>query len=161
MNIKDFLLGLGICGGGYVGWKYYKSFQLAKKLDFKLVGVAVNGTNGRESFQLGLKVRVTNKSNEDTIVSGSKLKCYANGRIAGYVVVPYTQRIKPNGETIIYLTCDIVYKNAFSEWWNLFIMSSTSINITIAGSLSFNGVFVPIPQFDIYEFSLKDVFESM
>lgn len=160
--MKEYL-GAGILLlGGYLGYKYYKSYKLAENLDFQLVGVSSNGTsNGNKSFQIGLKIKVTNKASTQTTISNSKLKCYVNGRLAGIAQVPYTQVIKANGDTTIYLVCDIFYKNVFSEWWNLFIMSATTINLTIAGSLSFNGIFVPVPQFEIYEFSMKDVIDRI
>ena len=143
----------------YCGGRYYKSWKLGSKLKVSFASIMANGIN-KNNFSIGVNINVENNSNENIIVSNSNLKCYINGRYVGNCIVPYQQMIGANTTTKIFVVCDVMYKSAFADWWNLFLEVATTIKLTIAGSLRFNGVYVPIPAIDIKEFSLGEVFNK-
>lgn len=144
---------------GYAGWRYFNAYQLGSKLDVKISGVMANAIS-KNNFSIGINIDVTNTSNERITVGDSGLKCYINGKYVGLAKIPYTQIIMPNATTKIYVVCDVIYKEMFSEWWNLFIQVATTVKLTVAGSLKFNGVYVPIPAIDIKEFSMSQLFSK-
>lgn len=157
--MKDFLkygaIGL-LC---YAGMRYYKAYKLGSKLNISFASIMANGIN-KNNFSIGVNINVENKSGDNITLSNSNLKCYINGRYVGNCVVPYTQIIKANSTTKIFVVCDVMYKSAFADWWNLFIEVATTVKLTIAGSLRFNGVYVPIPAIDIKEFSISEIFQG-
>ena len=157
--MKDFFKWMAVALLGYTGYRYFKAYQLGTMLDIKISGVMANAIS-KNNFGIGINIDVTNKSNERITVSNSDLKCYINGRYVGVAKIPYTQIVMPNATTKIYVVCDVLYKEIFSEWWNLFIQVATTVKLTVAGAIKFNGVFVPIPAIDIKEFSMSQLFEK-
>ena len=114
--MKDFLkygaIGL-LC---YAGMRYYKAYKLGSKLNISFASIMANGIN-KNNFSIGVNINVENKSGDNITLSNSNLKCYINGRYVGNCVVPYTQIIKANSTTKIFVVCDVMYKSAFADWW--------------------------------------------
>lgn len=140
---------------GYVGYRYYSTARVAKMLNVKFDSIMANAIN-KNQITIGISINVTNKSNQSINVTDSKLKVYINGRYVGNAIIPYTQVISANSTSQVYLICQIYYKEVFAEWWNLFLQLATTVKLTVAGSLRFNDVYIPIPAIDIKNFTLSE-----
>lgn len=143
----------------YGGYRYYKAYKVGSNLEIEISGVMANAIS-KNNFSIGVNLDVTNKSTERITLSNSNLKCYINGRYVGVAKVPYTQIINASTTTKVFVVVDVFYKEVFAEWWNMFVQLATTVKLTIAGSLKFNGVYVPIPAIDIKEFKMSELFES-
>ncbi len=153
-NNDILLFGIGGISLYLIG-RYIKVYNIIKKLSFIFNSFSFDRINNG-GITLSFYINVTNPTNERLEVKGSSLKCYLNSIYAGNVYIPYTQIVNPNSTTQICVATTIYYKTAFSEWWNSFIQMTTTVHLTIAGSLRFSGVFVPIPQIKVAEFNLQD-----
>lgn len=141
----------------YGGFRYYKAYKVGSNLEIEISGVMANAIS-KNNFSIGVNLDVTNKSKERITLSNSNLKCYINGRYVGVAKVPYTQIINASTTTKVFVVVDVFYKEIFAEWWNMFVQLATTVKLTIAGSLKFNGVYVPIPAIDIKEFKMSELF---
>lgn len=139
------------------GYRYWRAYKVGSNLDIEISGVMANAIS-KNNFSIGVNLDVTNKSTERITLSNSNLKCYINGRYVGVAKVPYTQIINASTTTKVFVVVDVFYKEVFAEWWNMFVQLATTVKLTIAGSLKFNGVYVPIPAIDIKEFKMNDLF---
>lgn len=149
---------IGLCG--VLGARYYKAYKVAERIKITIKQITINAIN-KNAFQIGIAFNVANSANYNMTLSKSSLKAYLNGKYAGLCRLPYVQIIQANTESEIYVVCDIYYKETFKEFWNLLLNLATTAKLTIAGSLNFNGVMLPIPQINIYEFSLKDTIQTI
>ena len=155
MDNKDILLfgiGLGIL---WIGSKYKNAYDLAKKLTFSFSEFSYDHQT-RESVTLAFYLNVENPTDEAITIRNSNLNCYLNSTYAGRCYIPYPQVIKAKTTTKIIVATTIYYKNIFSQWWDMFLAASTSVHLTIAGSIRFNGVMIPIPSMTVAEFNLKN-----
>lgn len=159
MDKNIILIGLGL-GAIYLGSKYKSAYDLAKKLSFSFKEFSYDSQN-RESLTLSFYIEVDNPTKEDITIRNSALSCYLNSSYAGRCFIPYTQVLKAGKKTKIIIATQIYYKEIFSEWWALFLSASTSVHLTIAGSIRFNGVMVPIPAMNVYEFNLKNAITQL
>lgn len=141
------------------GYRYWRAYKVGSNLDIEISGVMANAIS-KNNFSIGVNLDVTNKSTERITLSNSNLKCYINGRYVGVAKVPYTQIINASTTTKVFVVVDVFYKEVFAEWWNMFVQLATTVKLTIAGSLKFNGVYVPIPAIDIKQFKMSELFES-
>ena len=139
------------------GYKYWRAYKVGSNLDIEISGVMANAIS-KNNFSIGVNLDVTNKSTERITLSNSNLKCYINGRYVGVAKVPYTQIINASTTTKVFVVVDVFYKEVFAEWWNMFVQLATTVKLTIAGSLKFNGVYVPIPAIDIKQFKMSELF---
>lgn len=153
--MRDFLKYGAIALLGYVGYRYYSTARVAKMLNVQFDSIMANAIN-KNQITIGISINVANKSNQSINVTDSKLKCYINGRYVGNAIIPYTQVISANSTSQVYLICQIYYKEVFAEWWNLFLQLATTVKLTVAGSLRFNDVYIPIPAIDIKNFTLSE-----
>lgn len=151
----DFLKYGAIALLGYVGYRYYSTARVAKMLNVQFDSIMANAIN-KNQITIGISINVINKSNQSINVTDSKLKCYINGRYVGNAIIPYTQVISGGSTSQVYLICQIYYKEVFAEWWNLFLQLATTVKLTVAGSLRFNDVYIPIPAIDIKNFTLSE-----
>lgn len=149
---------IGLCG--VLGVRYYKAYKVAERIKITIKQITINSIN-KNAFQIGLSFLVANSANYNMTLSKSALKAYLNGKYAGLCYLPYVQIIQANTTSEIYIVCNIYYKETFKEFWNLLLNLATTAKLTIAGSLNFNGVLLPIPQINIYEFSLKDTIQAI
>lgn len=155
MDNKDILLfgfGLGIL---WIGSKYKNAYDLANKLTFSFREFSYDQQN-RDSITLAFYLDVENPTNKNITVKSSNLNCYINSTYAGRCFIPYTQVIRARTTTKIIIATTVYYKNLFNQWWEWFLKASTSVHLTIAGSLRFNGVMIPIPSMTVAEFNLKN-----
>ncbi len=139
------------------GYRYWRAYKVGSNLDIEISGVMANAIS-KNNFSIGVNLDVTNKSTERITLSNSNLKCYINGRYVGVAKVPYTQIINASTTTKVFVVVDVFYKEVFAEWWNMFVQLATTVKLTIAGSLKFNGVYVPIPAIDIKQFKMSELF---
>lgn len=149
---------IGLCG--VLGVRYYKAYKVAERIKITIKQITINAIN-KNAFQIGIAFNVANSANYNMTLSKSSLKAYLNGKYAGLCYLPYVQTIQANTTSEIYIVCNIYYKETFKEFWNLLLNFATTAKLTIAGSLNFNGVMLPIPQINIYEFSLKDTIQAI
>lgn len=141
------------------GYRYWRAYKVGSNLDIEISDVMANAIS-KNNFSIGVNLDVTNKSTERITLSNSNLKCYINGRYVGVAKVPYTQIINASTTTKVFVVVDVFYKEVFAEWWNMFVQLATTVKLTIAGSLKFNGVYVPIPAIDIKQFKMSELFET-
>lgn len=159
MDKNIILIGLGL-GAIYLGSKYKSAYDLAKKLSFSFNEFSYD-KQGKDSLTLSFYIDVNNPTKEDITIKNSALNCYLNSSYAGRCFIPYTQVLKAGQKTKILIAAQIYYKQVFDEWWNLFLQAATSVHLTIAGSIRFNGVMVPVPSMNIYEFNLKNAITNL
>lgn len=152
---KDIILFGVALGIAYFGSRYKKAYDLAQKLTFSFSEFGFDKMSDK-SITLAFYLDVENPTKENITVQSSSLKCYLNSVYAGRCYIPYTQVIRAKTKTKIIIATTIYYKNVFGEWWNLFLSASTSVHLTIAGSIRFNGVLVPVPSMTVAEFNLKN-----
>ena len=152
---KDIILYGLAAGAVYLGYKYNSAYNLAQKLTFSYKEFSYDQQNN-ESLTLSFYLEVDNPTKENITIKSSSLSCYLNSSFAGRCYIPYTQVLKAGQKTKIIIATQIYYKNVFSGWWNYFLATSTSVHLTIAGSIRFNGVLIPIPSLNVYEFNLKN-----
>lgn len=152
---KDILLFGVALGIAYLGSRYKKAYDLAQKLTFSFSEFSYDQMSDK-SITLAFYLDVDNPTKENITVQNSSLKCYLNSVYAGRCFIPYTQVIRAKTKTKIIVATTINYKNLFVQWWNLFLSASTSVHLTIAGSIRFNGVLVPVPSMTVAEFNLKN-----
>ena len=145
---------------GYFGIRYYNAYQVAKKLTISYTGFSLNSISNN-NVQLGFWLSVENPTTDNLNISNSTLKIYLNGSYAGNCTVPYVQVVKASSTTKIYVVCNVAYKSVFANFWDAFLQASTSVTLTIAGNLRFNGVYCPVPAINIKQFSLKDALTKL
>ncbi len=154
MNNDIIIFGIA-CGFFYLGNRYKKTYDLAQKLTFSFREFSYDQQN-RDSITLAFYLDVENPTNKNITVKNSNLNCYINSTYAGRCFIPYTQVIRARTTTKIIIATTVYYKNLFNQWWEWFLKASTSVHLTIAGSLRFNGVMIPIPSMTVAEFNLKN-----
>lgn len=152
---KDIILFGVALGIVYFGSRYKKAYDLAQKLTFSFSEFSFDRQDSN-SITLAFYLDVDNPTKENITVQSSSLNCYLNSVYAGRCYIPYTQVIRAKTKTKIIIATTIYYKNVFSEWWQMFLQASTSVHLTIAGSIRFNGVLVPVPSMTVAEFNLKN-----
>lgn len=157
---KDIILYGLAAGAVYLGYKYNNAYKLAQKLTFKFKEFSYDQQSST-SLTLSFYIEVDNPTKEDITIKSSSLSCYLNSIYAGRCFIPYTQVLKAGQKTKIIIAAQIYFKEIFSEWWVLFLAASTSVHLTIAGSIRFNGVLVPIPSMNVYEFNLKNAITNL
>lgn len=160
MDGKDILILCLAAGGVYIGGKYYSAYNLVQKLKFSLAEFSYDQQN-RDSITLAFYINVQNPTNTSITVKNSSLNCYLNSSYAGKCFIPYTQVIQAQTTTKILIATTIYYKNIFSQWWQLFLQAATSVHLTIAGSIRFNGVMIPIPALTVAEFNLQNAIKAI
>lgn len=153
---KDIILyGIAI-GLFYFGSKYKKAYDLAQKLTISFSGEFSYDQQSSTSLTLAFYLNVENPTDENITISSSSLNCYLNSTYAGRCFIPYTQVIKARTTTKIIVATTVYYKNIFKDWWNYFLKAATSVHLTLAGSIRFNGVLVPVPSMTVAEFNLQN-----
>ena len=159
MDKNIILYGLGAAAVyGFV--KYKKAYDVANKLTFTFKEFSYDQA-GNSSITISFYVDVKNPTNENIVIRNSSLECYLNSIYAGKAFIPYTQVVKANSTTKIIISTTIYYKNVFSDWWQPFLTASTSVHLTVAGSIRFNGVLVPSPSLNVAEFNLQQAIEKI
>ena len=159
--MKDIVKYLFIGGIAWAGYRYYGLIQAVRKVSFSLTGATWNYLN-KSRIQIGFWLSAKNDSEETLYIKdGSQLYIYLNGLKCGNVHVPYQQQVSGMSVGKIYVVADVYYQTAFGEFWNLFLNMATTATVMIAGKMTINSLIVPVPQIQIYEFSLKDAIQDI
>lgn len=149
-----------LVGGGllYLFYKYKKTYDIFKDAIINLGYISVVYFN-KNLISFGICIKISNIK-ETTYITDSKLKIYLNGVYGANCEIPYQQQIKANEENEILLIANVYYKETFSEFWNLLLNSVQKIKIDISGKIKVNNIFVPIPQINIAETSIKELLSN-
>lgn len=159
MNKNAVLLAFGFVAVVF-GYKYVEAYNIAKNLEYEYVAFSYDKQNSN-SLTISFYIDVKNDNDKDVVIKNSNLNCFLNSVYAGRAYLPYQQVLRANRVTRIIIAVNIQYKQAFEEFWQLFIMASTSVHLTVSGSIRFNGVLVPIPALTVAEFTLKDAITNI
>lgn len=157
---KEYILIALLFGGAYVVSKYKKAAELAENLEYTYSGFSYDQQSNTQ-ITLSFYLDVKNKNNKDISLKYSSLNCYLNSQYAGRAFLPYPQVLKAGQTTTVAVAVVIRYKEVFREFWNAFLIFSTSVNLVVSGSLRFEGVLVPIPAIKVASFNLNDAIQKI